>query len=100
MLINMADYGDMLMSRTTGREDFLKTEAYLLQNLKDGEIILDFKDVKVLTPSWADEFITGLKNKNRFKITYLNTDNPSIKASLQTILEPIDIKKYEKQSLI
>lgn len=96
MIINMSDYGDMLMSRSTGREDFLKTEAYLLKDAKEKEIILDFKDVKVLTPSWADEFITGLKNKNEYIIKYQNTDNPSIKASLQVVLEPIDIKKYEK----
>lgn len=95
MIINISDYGDMLMSRSTGREDFLKTEAYLLKDIKEKEIILDFKDVKVLTPSWADEFITGLKNK--YIIKYQNTDNPSIKASLQTVLEPIDIKKYEKR---
>lgn len=93
----MSDFGDMLMSRSTGREDFLKTEAYLLKDINEEEIILDFNDVKVLTPSWADEFITGLKNKNKYKIKYQNTDNPSIKASLQTVLEPIDVTKYEKR---
>ena len=96
MIINMSDYGDMLMSRSSGREDFLKTEAYILKDIEEQEIILDFKDVKVLTPSWADEFITGLKNKTKFSITYKNTDNPSIKATLQTVLVTIDIKKYEK----
>ena len=29
----------------------------------DEEIQLDFSDVKVLTPSWADEFISGYENR-------------------------------------
>ena len=55
-------------------------KVYILKDIEEQEIILDFKDVKVLTPSWAAEFITGLKNKTKFSITYKNTDNPSIKA--------------------
>ena len=57
MILDMANFGNMLMSRTSGREDLLKAEAYIFSEIKDEEIILDFKNVKVLAPSWADEFI-------------------------------------------
>ena len=58
MILDMANFGEMLMSRSSGREDLLKAEAYLFSEIKEIKIILDFKNVKVLAPSWADEFIT------------------------------------------
>jgi len=51
------------------------------------EIILDFDSVKVLAPSWADEFITGIKSEYSNSIQYINTENPSVKASIKTILQ-------------
>ena len=49
--------------------------------------ILNFNEIKVLAPSWADEFITGLKSEYRNNVQYINTENPSVKASLKTVLE-------------
>ncbi len=95
MILDMANFGNMLMSRTSGREDLLKAEAYIFSEIKDEEIILDFKNVKVLAPSWADEFITPLIKK--YQLTYINTENPSVTASLQMVLDPVDVTKYEKK---
>ena len=97
MLVDMSSFGEMLMSRPAGREAFLGASAYLFNELKEDEVVsLDFEKVKVLAPSWADEFITGLKSKYKVKIEYLNTQNPSVEASLKTVLEPIDVTKYQK----
>ncbi len=97
MKVDMSSFGEMLMSRPAGKEAFLGASAYIFSNLKEDEIIqLDFSNVKVLAPSWADEFITGIKSKFKTKIEYLNTDNESVKASLKTVLEPIDVLKYKK----
>ena len=52
---------------------------------KDDEIILDFNDVKVLTPSWADEFISGIKSTYPNKLSVVNTSNESVKASLDIL---------------
>ena len=52
----------------------------------DEEISLDFADVKVLTPSWADEFISGIKSAHKNFISFINTSNPSVQASLKTVL--------------
>ncbi len=93
----MSSFGEMLMSRPAGREAFLGASAYIFENLKENDTIsLDFANVKVLAPSWADEFITGLKTKYKVKIEYLNTENASVSASLKTVLEPIDVKKYQR----
>lgn len=97
MTVDMSSFGDMLMSRPAGREAFLGASAYIFENITEKDTIsLDFSKVKVLAPSWADEFITGLKTKYSARIEYLNTENPSVKASLKTVLEPIDVSKYQR----
>ena len=87
MVINVNNFGDMLISRPAGREAFLMAKAYVFRDLiNNDDIILDFDGVKVLAPSWADEFITGVKSEYPNQIKYTNTENPSVKASLKTVL--------------
>ena len=88
MVIQISNFGDILMSRPAGREAFLMAKAYIFKETKkNDDIVLDFDKVKVLAPSWADEFITGIKTEYSTSIQYINTENPSVKASLKTILE-------------
>ena len=88
MVIKISNFGDILMSRPAGREALLMAKAYILKETKkNDEIILDFDEVKVLAPSWADEFITGLQSEYSNALQYINTENPSVKASLKTVLE-------------
>lgn len=97
MIVDMSSFGEMLMSRPAGREAIMGASAYIFDNVKaDDTISLDFKNVKMLAPSWADEFITGLKTKLNNQISYINTDNPSVKASLNTVLGLVDINKYKR----
>jgi len=77
------------MSRPAGREAFLMAKAYVFKGISNDEIILDFNDVKVLAPSWADEFITGIKTEYKNALQYINTDNPSVKATLNTVEEAV-----------
>ena len=87
MNIFINKFGDVLVSRPAGKEAFLMAKSYLFGTLKNDEPInLDFNNVKVLTPSWADEFITGIKNNYKNEINYLNTQNESVSASLRTVL--------------
>ena len=89
MVIPIVNFGDILMSRPAGKEAFLMAKAYVFKDInKNDTIILDFNGIKVLAPSWADEFILGLKTEYSNNIEYTNTDNPSVKASLKTVLEP------------
>ena len=88
MVVNVSNFGDILMSRPAGREAFLMAKAYVFKELKENDdIILDFEGIKVLAPSWVDEFISGIKSMYSNKVEYINTGNPSVKASLKTILE-------------
>lgn len=87
MHIKIENFGDILISRPAGKEAFLGAKAYIFKPIKNTDsIVLDFEGVKVLTPSWADEFISGIKNSYSNKIEFINTDNPSVQASLKTVL--------------
>jgi len=90
MNLEIKKFGEVLMSRPAGKEAFSLAKAYIFSNLQPNEKIeLDFADVKVLTPSWADEFITGIKDTFSNPIEYLNTSNVSVEASLNTVLKGV-----------
>jgi len=87
MTVKIVNFGDILMSRPAGREAFLMARAYVFKGIEQTDnIVLDFDDVKVLAPSWADEFITGVKSEYSNPVQCINTENPSVKASLKTVL--------------
>lgn len=87
MNVQIKKFGDVLMSRPAGKDAFLLAESRLFNSLNsDEEISLDFADVKVLTPSWADEFISGIKSTHKNLLSFINTSNPSVQASLKTVL--------------
>ncbi|PIP51595.1 DUF4325 domain-containing protein [Candidatus Berkelbacteria bacterium CG_4_8_14_3_um_filter_33_6] len=81
--IKLKQFGEMLLSRPAGREAWLAAQAYSLPK-DDEKIIVDFDGVLVLSPSWADEFITKLKEKYS-QVELINTSNASVKASLEII---------------
>lgn len=81
--IKLKQFGEMLLSRPAGREAWLAALAYTLP--KNNEAIeVDFDGVLVLSPSWADEFLTKLK-ENYTSVEYKNTSNASVKATLEII---------------
>jgi hypothetical protein len=85
MRIELKKFGEILTSRPAGKEAFLTMSAYLTKGLSEEETVeVDFSGVKVLTPSWADEVITNIKNKFK-KVEFLNTENPTVKATLETL---------------
>lgn len=75
----------MLISRPAGREAYFSAKAYLLGK-NPFAVDFDFGKIKVLTPSWIDEFIVLLKNDfPEAKIKFLPSDNPTVISSLKTI---------------
>jgi len=65
----------------------MAAQAYVFpkDGIADDHVTLDFEGVKVLAPSRADEFITGIKNNYTKNISYLNTANPSVAQTLKTL---------------
>jgi predicted ATP-binding protein involved in virulence len=85
MKIELKKFGDMLISRPSGREAYLAMSAYLTKDIDKNELIeIDFSEVKVLTPSWADEVITKL-SKDFKNIKLINTKNPTVQSTLKTL---------------
>ena len=65
-----------------------------LSDKKNGEKIeIDFEGVLTFSPSWGDEFLSPLLEKYGEGIAFKNTDNPSVKATLE-ILQEISKKKF------
>lgn len=84
MVIELKKFGTTLVSRPSGKEAWLAFQPLLANLSENEEIVIDFSDIVVLTPSWADEFLTPLRNRfSRVKL--VNTDNASIKATLATL---------------
>lgn len=86
MIIQLKKFGTTLVSRPSGKEAWLAFQPVLNEVSNDEKIIVDFADVVVLTPSWADEFLTPLNQQFNDRVELHNLDNPSVAATL-SILE-------------
>lgn len=76
----------MLFSRPAGREAFLSARAYTVPKENTEQIELDFSQVKVLAPSWADEFVSGFRETfGASKIKIIEGDNLSVKTTFETL---------------
>lgn len=87
MLIELKKFGTTLTSRDDGREAL----AAFLPSLKDlpaRELVeVSFEGVNTLAPSWADEFLTGLKKLLGKRLSLKSSNNPSVKATLDLLQE-------------
>ena len=82
MIIQLKKFGTTLVSRPSGKEAWLAFQPTLSQISDDEEIVVDFAHVAVLTPSWADEFLTPLRLRFNDRVKLHNMDNSSVAATL------------------
>lgn len=85
MKIYLKKFGKILVSRPAGREAFLALQPQLKEITGREKIEIDCGDIIALTPSWADEFITPLLRQYKKRALLVNTENPSVKATLETL---------------
>lgn len=85
MRIELKKFGTVLTSRPAGREAYLAAKAYSLPRDGAENIEIDFSGVEVLTPSWADEFLTPLMAEYKERVVLLPSDNASVKAALEIL---------------
>ncbi|HLC70299.1 MAG TPA: DUF4325 domain-containing protein [Patescibacteria group bacterium] len=86
MRIELKKFGNILTSRPAGKDAWSSAQAYILSDLNSVENIeVDFSGLAVLSPSWADEFLTPLKSKYTDRVKFLPSDNPTVKATLEII---------------
>ena len=85
MIIQMLKFDIVLNGRPPAREAVLRIQQIINGSIDKEDIILDFAGVEVLTPSYADELLKGLKEKyNADKIKIINT-SPAVSETLKII---------------
>jgi hypothetical protein len=83
MKIELKKFGVVLTSRPAGKEAFAAIRPTLDPSAK--EVKIDFNGIISLSPSWADEFFRGLEEMYGKKIVYMQSDNPSVIATLRIL---------------
>jgi len=85
MIIEIKKFGTTLTSRDDGRESYAAIKP-LLRDLSPNELIeLDFIGVNTFSPSWGDEFITGLYREYKDRLVLRYVDNPSVIATIDML---------------
>lgn len=85
MKIELQKFGMILTSRPAGRDAALVVRAYFKPLTDQEPIEIDFTGVKVMTPSWLDEFLQGLREAFGDRVHCLPSDNATVQASLLAI---------------
>ena len=87
MLLEMKKFGNILNSRPAGMEAVLRAKQIINGSDVSDPIVLDFVEVEVLTPSFADEFVSGIKKnyQNRKIIIQGYTNNLVLKETLSAL---------------
>lgn len=89
MKIKLKKFGELLNSRELGKEAFLAIRSEIEPTPKEEEIRIDFEGVRVLAPSWADEFFSLIKENFQNEIVFEEIENSSIQYVLD-FLEDIN----------
>ncbi|HBR81060.1 MAG: hypothetical protein UW63_C0050G0004 [Candidatus Uhrbacteria bacterium GW2011_GWF2_44_350] len=94
MKIQLKKFGEVLISRPTGKDayiGFLPT----LKNLSENENLeVDFEGVFSLSPSWADEFLTPMLQNFGNRLFLIKSQNPSVLTTIE-ILEETNNYKFQ-----
>lgn len=85
MKLQLKKFGTTLSSRHAGREALSAIQPVLRQLPIDEIIEIDFDGVVTFTPSWADEVITKLQELYGSRIVLLESDNPSVIATMELL---------------
>ncbi|MFH1201005.1 MAG: DUF4325 domain-containing protein [bacterium] len=96
MNIFLEKFGTTLISRQAGKEAFSAFKPTLNNLSSDEKIEMDFKGVITFSPSWGDEFLRPLVKTYNNKVILKNTENLSVKATLE-ILEKIGNMRFDIQ---
>lgn len=95
MKIELKKFGTTLISRQNGREAFAAFQSQLVALSENDNLELDFEGVITFSPSWGDEFLSPLLKQYNERLILLNTNNPSVRATLE-LLEKVNEKPFKK----
>lgn len=88
MMLLMRNFGEKLDSRPAGREAWLAIQPRLREMDTTETITLDFTNVLLLTPSFADEFVTSLVHEYPGRAILSHTqENITVRKTLEFLSE-------------
>lgn len=94
MIINLKKFGTTLTSRQLGKEALAAFKPNL-NNISDDELVeIDFEGVTTFSPSWGDEFLSPLLEQYGERLILVNTENPSVEATLE-LLKNLEGKNFK-----
>jgi hypothetical protein len=85
VIIPVQKFGEILVSRPSGREHALIMRSSFRPATADEPIELDFTGVRVVAPSWLDEVLTALREEYGDRVRCLPSANASLVESLKTL---------------
>lgn len=85
MIIELKKFGTILTSRQLGKEALAAFLPSLKNVLSEEKIEIDFSGVSVFSPSWGDEFLSPCLKRFGDRFLLRQTENPSVKASIEMI---------------
>ena len=85
MKVEVKKFGEILTSRSAGREAGLVMKAYFKPG-PDDQINLDFSGVLAIGPGWLDEVLQFLRSEyGKERVICLPSDNASVVESLRVL---------------
>ncbi len=88
MRIDVSKFGTVLLSRPAGREAFLAARSYTIPKEGSEPIELDFTNVDVLAPSWADEFVSAIRSEfSAQRVKIIEGENVTVRGVFATLRE-------------
>ena len=87
MKLKLVKFGTTLITRELGSEAYKAFQPAFRELRQDEELEIDFSDVLTLSPSWADEFLTPLREQLVDRLVLLPSDNLSVHATVKILQE-------------
>lgn len=88
MIVQMLKFNTVLNGRPSAKEVVLRIQQIVNGSAEKEDVIIDFNGVEILTPSFADELLHGLREKyGHDKIKIINT-SPAASETIKIIDNP------------
>lgn len=89
MRVEMNKFGTLLNGRPAAKEAVLRLYQIINGSAETEDVVLDFSGVEILTPSYADELLHGLKEKyGAEKVKTENAQTDAVKDTLTAVNSP------------
>lgn len=85
MIIQMSKFNTVLNGRPAAREAFLRLQQIINGSAEKEDITLDFINVEVLTPSYADELLKALRDKYGSDKVKITNTTPAVAETVQAV---------------